>query len=132
MPVTTEIDTKAGVVVTTGSGEITPSDLTVLDAILRHPDFRPGMGFVWDARNAVFRGLSSEAIRQFALRASIRIEARGRGRSAIVVSEELGYGIARMAHGHSGDMQVEQGIFQDFDEAMRWASGASLENGENG
>ena len=132
MPVTTEIDTKAGVVVNTISGALTRSTIHALDDVLRHPDFRPGMGIVWDVRGGAVEDLSSDDVRYIAEYGDSRIEERGRGRAAIVVSEDLAYGLGRMLEGYAGERSMEREIFRDFDEAVRWASGASLENGEDG
>ena len=133
MPITTEIDTETGVVVHRTSGRISGSDIEAAFVKgITHPDFRAGMGRVWDVRSGAGDELTSGEIGRFAKVVKERMEARGRGRVGVVVAQDLSFGIARifLSWLDNEDLPFEREIFRDFYEAVRWASGSPPENGE--
>ena len=133
MPVTTEINTKLGVVILMVTGSSSSSDfMAALDEMLANPEFQLGMGIVWDVRSGAVDALSSREIQAIVGYVTPRLERRGLGRLGIVVSKNLTYGVARMVDGWAVNLPIEREIFRDFDEAVRWASGAPPENGEDG
>ena len=133
MPVTIEIDMKAGVVICRTSGRLSGRDIiSTLGEVFVHPDFQPGMSEVWDMRSGAIDALSQADVQAIVAFVTARLESRGCGRLAIVASEDLTHGVARVVDGWAVDLPFEREIFRDFDEAVRWASGASLENGEDG
>ena len=135
MPVTIEIDTEAGVVIHRMSGKISGADIEAAFAkAITHPDYRAGMGRVWDVKSGAGDELTDAEMRRFANLATKQMEARGRGRVGVVVARDRSFGVARMflTWLDSYDLPFEREIFRDLDEAVRWASGASLENGEDG
>ncbi len=128
MPVTIEVDTKAGVVIARTSGRLSARDIiAALDAIFGHPEFQPGMSEVWDMRSGAADALFSNEIRAIVAFVTQQLEKRGRGRLAVVVSKGVTHGVARMVDGWAVDLPFEREIYRDFDEAVRWARGGTRE-----
>ena len=131
MPITTEVDTAAGVVVLRMIGSLSLSDMTAaFDGMLGNPEFQPGMGIVWDVRSGAIDALSVDEVQEIPAYVTRRFKMRGGGRLAIVVAKNLTYGVGRMVDGYADAIPIEREIFRDFDEAVRWASGSTPENGE--
>jgi len=128
MIVTTEIDTKVGVVVNTLTGPGSRSQFEdAFEGMLGNAEFESGMGVVWDVRDGAIDALSSSDVVRLVDFAASRLQMRGLGRLAMLVTRNISYGVARMIDGYSSEIPVEREIFRDFDEAVRWASGAPLE-----
>ena len=122
-PVSTKIDAKAGVVVNTVSGKLTAAAFTAtLRALIDNPEFQPGMGIVWDLRRGTVIGLKADEIKGVVYYVANRVEARGRGRLAIVVSQDVDYGIGRMFAAYAEQTGIERRVFRDLEEAVHWAS----------
>ena len=122
-PVSTKIDAKAGVVVNTVSGKLTAAAFTAtLRALIDNPEFQPGMGIVWDLRRGTVIGLKADEIKGVVYYVANRVEARGRGRLAIVVSQDVDYGIGRMFAAYAEQIGIERRVFRDLEEAVHWAS----------
>ena len=122
-PVSTEIDAKAGVVVHTVRGKLTAAAVTAtIRALIGNPEFQPGMGIVWDLRRGTLVELTADEIRGTIHYAAGRIEARGRGRMAIVVSQDVDYGIGRMFAAYAERTGIERRVFRNLEEAIHWAS----------
>jgi hypothetical protein len=89
-----------------------------VDAALKHPNYRPGMGVLHD-----WRGLR-EPPEAADIRARADYGAQlGRIRWAVVVSSEVGYGMGRMAEILTGDPLIELRVFRDIGEAEAWIKG---------
>jgi hypothetical protein len=122
-PVSTKIDAKAGVVVNTVSGKLTAAAFTAtLRALIDNHEFQPGMGIVWDLRKGTVVGLKADEIKGVVYYVANRVEARGRGRLAIVVSQDVDYGIGRMFAAYAEQIGIERRVFRDLEEAIHWAS----------
>lgn len=90
-----------------------------VEAALRHPDHRPGMGVLHD-----WRGLrAAPSAEELHPRASYA-KRLGPRRWAVVVEGQAGYGMGRMAEILTEPMPVELRVFQDIREAEAWARGA--------
>ena len=114
-------------------GSLSLSDMTAaFDGMLGNPEFQPGMGIVWDVRSGAIDALSVDEVQEIPAYVTRRFKMRGGGRLAIVVSSDVTHGVARMIDGYSEAIPTKREIFRDFGEAVRWASGAPLENGEDG
>jgi hypothetical protein len=122
-PVSTEIDTKAGVVVHTVSGRLTAAAVTAtLRALIDNPEFQPGMGIVWDLRRGTVVGLRADEIKGVVYYVANRVEARGQGPLAIVASQGADYGLGRMFAAYAERIGIERRVFRDLEEAIHWAS----------
>jgi hypothetical protein len=89
-----------------------------VDAALKHPDYRPGMGVLHD-----WRGLH-EPPEAADIRSRAEYGAKlGRIRWALVVSSDVGYGMGRMAEILTETPLIELRAFKDIAEAEAWARG---------
>ncbi len=93
----------------------------LLDAMLAHPEWRPGMSWVHDHSQLSADPLTVEGIRAIAQICSDRKDQLGGGRCAIVVSEDLEFGLARMWSVYvDGSWNVEASVFRNVAEALEW------------
>jgi hypothetical protein len=107
------------------SGEVSPRVAqTTLTALFKNPEFRPGMAIVWDLRRGGLKLFTEESIRATVEFVAQRLATRGHGKGALVVSQQVDYGIGRMFEAYTDQVPAELRVFRDFDEAMGWA-GAS-------
>jgi hypothetical protein len=114
------VDKEAGIVYRTISGEVTTDELLrSYAAVLRHPDFRPGMKALTD-----MRGIKPKAFRSDVLRVAEFISKHedeiGDLRIAVVVSADASYGIVRELEAELERTPVEIGLFRDMAEAEEW------------
>ena len=103
-------------------GRVTYEEVkSVLDALLSHPEFRPGMPCLWDARGASGASLSSDELDRFAGAVAERLGERGEGRTALVVPRDVDYGAGR-----TYQQKFERGVaahfrpFRDVEQAEAW------------
>lgn len=86
------------------------------------PGFRPDSHTVWDLRQADLADVQAEDLRQ-AVATHARHRARSEGaRSAIVVTREVDYGVARMFQAFADDLPQEFRLFRNMDTALGWAA----------
>lgn len=128
--VTTQIDSRAGVVSHRASGELSLREIReTFQATVRDPAFRSGMRVLWDLREATLTSLDEAGIRSLLELNSRYQEERGAGRSAIVVSRDVDYGIARMFQTYAEDLPWETRVYRDHAEAVAWITGAEAAGG---
>ncbi len=103
-------------------GRVTPESVrSAFDALLSHPEFRPGMACLWDVRGASGESLSSKELDSFAHTAAEKRHERGEGRTALVVPRDVDYGAGR-----AYQQKFERGVaahfmpFRDLSEAEAW------------
>lgn len=80
----------------------------------------PPRRFLWDLRSAELNW-SAEEIRQFSDWVR-RNRQPGEGKTAVVVSRDLHFGLARMYEVFSSDLPVEFVVFRDLDAATVWVA----------
>jgi hypothetical protein len=124
MPFTYVIDREAKLVSVTVSGEVTPEEaLDTFNEIVSHPDFCPGMNVLSDHRQMQtimptrFVGTLISRIR------SVREQLAG-AKWAMVETSPAGYGMARMASGLAGFLDVDIQVFRTVEEARIWLVGS--------
>jgi hypothetical protein len=113
-----KIDKERRLVLTSGAGTLTTEDvLGHMDRLSSDPDFDPGFGQLADFRHITDVQFGPEEVRQFAERCIYSPNAR----RAILVKDDLQYGLARMFEIHR-ELKGEIGIrvFRNLDEAMDW------------
>ena len=101
-----------------GDGVLTKEDIWGhMDRLSNDPDFNPEFSQVVDFRQITALEFEPEDVRQFAERNIFS----PRSRRAIVVKDDLQFGLARMFEIHR-ELKGETGIrvFRTFDEAMDW------------
>ena len=67
-----------------------------LAAFYQLEDYDPDMDSLWDLTEADFRGVKTEEVRALAEMVSKQWGADGQSRAALVVAQDLGFGLARM------------------------------------
>ena len=106
----------------TGSGALTKEDvLGHMDRLSNDPDFDPEFSQIIDFRQIASLEFGPDEVRQFAKRKIFST----RSRRAIVVKDDLQFGLARMFEIHR-ELKGETGIrvFRDYDEAVEYALGS--------
>ena len=125
MPILHEIDEAAGTVTVTGEGDIThEEDLACFGAVLGNPAYRPGMGLLLDYRKRSSVA-TTDQVKEFVEAGAKLREALGDSRLAVVVSEEIAYGMSRMYSMLAESESVPTRSFRDIGEAMHWLGGVS-------
>lgn len=113
-----KIDKERRLVLSSGTGVLTREDiLGHMDRLSKDPDFDPDFSQLVDFRQITEVEFGPEDVRQFAERNIYS----SRARRAIVVKDDLQFGLARMFEIHR-ELHGETGIrvFRSYDEAVDW------------
>jgi hypothetical protein len=113
-----KIDKERRLVTSSGVGVLTKEDvLGHMDRLSKDPDFDPDFSQLMDCTQITALDIGPEDVRQFAQRNIFS----PRSRRAIVVKDDLQFGLARMFEIHR-DLNGETGIrvYRNFDEALDW------------
>jgi hypothetical protein len=92
----------------------------LLNDLFAHPDFRPGVSSIWDARNADLSPLKAEDIRQFRAYQAQHADARGQARIALVAGDNLSFGLGRMFELTADLPNLHINVFRDMNAAETW------------
>lgn len=121
MPITYSIDRERNVVFTTIRGVLTDDEL--LDHKMRltsDPNFKSGMVELSDAREVGELAVTAEGVGRFVTQDSKDSELLKDYKLAIVASEDVVYGMARMYQTLTEKNVPAVRIFRDLDEAKAW------------
>ena len=88
---------------------------------VKHADFVPGISILFDFREATLN-LTAGDERALGMFRERYCEARGRGRSAFVVSREVDFGVIRQFDSLATSRAFDLRVFRDLDEAQAWLS----------
>ena len=125
MPITYQIDTDAHLVRTVATGVVVDADLRAHeDKLVVDPAFEPAMAQLVDGRTIERLDVSAEGIRQFVLNETRHAERLANHRVAILASENMVFGMARMYQTLS---DVRVGVFRSMAEAMAFLGRPSVE-----
>jgi hypothetical protein len=121
-PFAFDIDSVNGIVTVVPSSVPTPDDYTaVLEAIARHPDFRPGLHILSDRRGLRGTPPTINALRWVVSRVAAVMTAAWPGaRVAVLVENDATFGTFRVAEVHFEDKGVALRVFRHEDAAKRW------------
>jgi len=116
----TTVDTKHNLTIHRGSGNITSQDL--LSSINSFYDNSPTLYTLWDFSKGSMSSISNESIRQIFSLVQNRGTNRQNGKTAIVATKDLEYGMSRMFQIMSTDngFPFTIKVFRSYDEAMKW------------
>ena len=89
-----------------------------MEAVLAHPDFTRGRDVIFDVRGSEINPSFAEI--KSMLAAIHAVSSEFSGRFAIVVSDMLRYGLARMASSLSSPLGMQMGAFHSLDDAHQW------------
>ena len=116
VPASYKLDKERRLVLSSGTGVLTKEDiLGHMDRLSKDPDFAPDFSLLVDFREITGVEFGPEEVRQFAQR-NIYLP---NSRRAIVVKDDLQFGLARMFEIHR-ELNGEKGIrvFRNYDEAL--------------
>ncbi|MCG6910454.1 MAG: hypothetical protein LJE94_10070 [Deltaproteobacteria bacterium] len=112
-----EICEKQGVLVVKIEGDPEVSDITqALDQIRDESGYR-NLARLWDFRNATFNFSVSELEEIAAHAASADLE---RTKVAMLVSQDLSFGVSRMYRAYRQNEFTDVNVFKDESEAIKW------------
>ncbi|MBT3192785.1 MAG: hypothetical protein HN341_09550 [Verrucomicrobia bacterium] len=113
-----------GVFICTSSGEAdAPAVADVIDEMLSHPEWKPGMPRCYDISDLDAGSLTVNDIRLISGFAAKYRQQTGAGRIAIVAGGDLVYGLSRMLSIHISELVGgEPEVFRSRDEALVWLS----------
>ncbi len=122
MPISTTIDVQHSVIIRTLTGEPSIREaLAEMDEDFQRPGFHAGMNTLWDLTRASVGHLTAEDVRRLAHGIGERMEGRGADfKSAIVVPEDLGYGVMRMFGAFADELPIRRKIFRSYGQAWAW------------
>jgi hypothetical protein len=120
MPISYQIDEARRLVLTTASGALTDSDILRLKArLVADPKRKPGMRELSDVRSIDRLEVTADGVRQMMMRDERHAAALGSYRLAIVVSHQVGYGMARMDQMLTEHILQDVRVFRDMEQAKR-------------
>ena len=120
MPITYTIDKQKRFIKRTMSDTVTLDEILAnIDEVMNHPDYQPGMRSLTDVR-PLLRHVSPQDVRQLAHFLIGRGERIRGGRAAVVVTQEVGFGMARMLELLTQNAPLSVGVFKDPNEAYEW------------
>jgi len=121
MSIDTKIDLEKGEIVHTISGEFSMDEIIhTVDEFWSTRDFPENINVIWDARNTTLHMLTSVELRQFAERTRALSGKMNKGRTAVVVSRDVDFGLARIFEAYLGKLDREVQIFRDVNNAYLW------------
>jgi len=124
MPITSQVDKTKNLTIYTLTGELTLDDIqSTLKAFWEAHELT--LNTLWDARNAKLTNLESsdmERITALIGQYTHRFEERKGGKSAVVASSDLQYGLSRILGTlyEVEDFPTQLKIFRIKDEAVEW------------
>jgi hypothetical protein len=120
MPVTTNADHDKQLTIHTVTGE--PSFEEGMAAFKQFWEGKPTQNVLWDFRKASLTRLSSIETEAMIDYIKQHAEKRSGGKTAILVSKDLEYGISRMAQTFAElkNIPFEMEIFRSIEEAIQW------------
>ena len=126
MSVRISFDHDAWYILAAFDGPISETELTeALHSITSSTEHAPNVNVLWDLRGAGFHNVTRRVVRRLdAVRR--QYDARAGARSAVVVPDDLGFGILRMIEAYGSDIPVTSSIFRTMEEADDWLRGPGL------
>lgn len=115
-----EIDDANNVVYTRVTGDVQSQQVVEkLSSLINDPSYRPGLNGLVDLRRSTTHS-STEDVRHIAELLIASRERIGQSRTAIVVADELAFGLTRMFEAYAEDSSINTRIFWNMDEAYDW------------
>jgi len=120
MPVRTVIDLEKGITKHVATGDVVNDEM--FEAQREFYETGPTLLQFWDMAECSVTDITVGGMRTFIERASRKGQARKDGKTAVVVSSQLQYGLARMAEafGEFVSLPFAFRVFKDRDEALAW------------
>jgi hypothetical protein len=114
------VDSKKQLTIYTVTGEVTWNEIA--DALENYYSNDPTVGVLWDFRAIDTSDLSRRELINILSVAKKYAHQRKNGKTAIVVSNDLSFGISRMYKSYAEiyEHPIDHRITKDYDEAMKW------------
>jgi hypothetical protein len=96
--------------------------LAAFDAVVANPDYRRGMGRLWDFRAVDLSALPSGAVREMAHYTRRFPPGVKDVRVALVTAGDLEFGLSRM-YEMTSDGETPVSVFRKLEDALDWLSG---------
>lgn len=124
MPISIVVDAASGVAIGTGTGVLDVEDCrAAVMALWKNSDWA-GLALVWDFRTAQLDVSAPDAF-ELAQFVNGRQPSPPPVRSAIVVSRDVDYGMARMFGTYRERSTTDVRVYRDFDAAIAWTRAAA-------
>jgi hypothetical protein len=121
MPISYRIDVERNLVLTTASGRLTDDDILQLKArLVRDPAFTPGMKELADIRNIDGLDVTPAGIQAMVQQDRNDSAHLASHKLAIVLSDDVAFGMARMYQTRTESSMGNVGVFRDIEEARTW------------
>jgi len=122
MPISYRIDAGRGVALTTATGTLTDRDILEHKKRLHaDPAFTPGMHEMSDVRGVSDLQVTPHGVKRMVAHDAAQGSDAGSHRLAIIASEDVVYGMARMYETLSdGNPSPSVAVFRDYDAAAKW------------
>ena len=120
MPVTTKANHDKQLTINTVTGE--PSFQEGMAAFKKFYEGKTTQNALWDFRKASLARVSAKEIKAIFDYIKQHVEKRVGGKTAILVSKDLEYGMSRMVQAFTKlkDIPIEIEIFRSIEEAIQW------------
>lgn len=124
MPLKYYIDREQRLIFTEGSGVVTDADVIALkEKLLRDPASSEAIGELSDLRHIERMAITTAGVHAMVRHDEKNEQARAR-RLAIVATEDVVFGMARMYQMLGGRENSGVGVFRGLDEALQWLKSA--------
>jgi len=121
VPLELQVDVAARRVHIEASGVVTVEEiLRILDAIVAHPDFEPGMPQLLDLTGAEDADVDSDRLRRVVSAAERLLPKLRPTRLALVARKPVLFGVSRMYEALADVLPVPVRVFTDLDAARAW------------
>lgn len=121
MAIEFKIDSKQKLIIGEASGQLNHKDLLdIIDTLVKHPDYEPNYNEIWDLRKVNDLKTFFGETRQRVENEKVLRKLKKPNRDALVVANQVHYGIARQYALLAQSIPLDVGIFYDFKEAMKW------------
>jgi len=94
--------------------------LVAFDAAVADPEYRPGMGRLWDFRASDMSQLDASTVASMAKHASQYPPGINDVKVAFVAERALEFGMGRLFGAHAEDEKTPVAVFYDMEEAEAW------------
>ncbi len=121
MPISYSIDKNLGVVFTTATGRLTEEELLEdKRRLTSDPEFSPELVELSDIRAVTDLAITPEGVARMVMQDADDADKLSTYKLAIVVSEEVAFGLGRMYESMTHENMPNVRIFRDMDEARGW------------
>lgn len=125
MPVHAHIDWDDGLILFTVRGPLSRADMeSALTSVYKDTERSLPSTYLWDLREAEI-DWSGEQVKEFVYWVLAHRPA-GTSRNAVVASNDLQFGLARMYEALISEIPANLSVFRDMDEAREWVTGSSV------